>query len=80
MPKTDEKQNRNVEILLKNNIKKSGSILSNLYRIDDRAVKYKQAKQELMRMTNQYFMKHYEHQQNSRYLISSIEEQEWRRK
>ena len=76
----DTMNNINDKILQKNNIKKSTSILSNLYRIDDRAIKFKQARNELMKLTNDYLSKHFEKESNSRDLINSIEEAEWLKK
>ena len=61
----------------KNTSRRCASILSNLYKIDDRTIKYKQAQTELLKMTNGYLAKHFEVQGNSRDLISKIEEMEW---
>lgn len=63
----------NEEILDKNNFRKGTSILTNLYRIDDRgnqiyflfiyllllAIKFKQATNELLKRTNNYLSQHF---------------------
>ncbi|CDW85234.1 UNKNOWN [Stylonychia lemnae] len=68
----------NEEIIDKNNVKKGTSILSNLYRIDDRAIKFKQAKNELLKITNTYLSRHFTKQTNSRDMIRTIEENDWK--
>lgn len=64
----------NEKIIEKNKDKKTNSILSNLYKIDDRAIKFKQAKNELIKMTNSYLSRHFEKQTNSRDLLTTIQE------
>eukprot|EP00347_Sterkiella_histriomuscorum_P008229 403345884 len=68
----------NEDILDKNNFRKTSSILSNLYRIDDRAIKFKQAKNELLKITNSYLSTHFAQQTNSRDMIRTIEENDWK--
>mmetsp|Transcript_31192 Transcript_31192/g.23182 ORF Transcript_31192/g.23182 Transcript_31192/m.23182 type:complete len:102 (+) Transcript_31192:176-481(+) len=72
-------RDQNARILERNNVKKSTSILSNLYRVDDRAIKFKQARNELVKITNDYLAQHFQDDINSREQINSIEEAEWRR-
>ena len=71
---------KNLEIIDKNNNKKKKTILSNLYRIDDRTINFHQAKQGLFNLTTFYLAKHQEKQANSRDMVQNIEEREWKRK
>jgi hypothetical protein len=78
----------NDDIMEKNNFKKGKSILNNLYRIDDRsksllnfiAIKFKQAKNQILTLTNKYLQQHYVKGKNSRDAIKSIEENDWKEK
>ena len=44
------------------------------------AIKFKQAKNELIKITNSYLSQHFQKQVNSRDIIRSIEEADWRKK
>jgi len=48
----------NDRILNLNNQKKKKTLLSNLYKVDDRSINFHQAKEGLLRMTKEYVVRH----------------------
>jgi hypothetical protein len=73
---TSPRRDYNLEILETNKSKKSISILSNLYKVDARTIRFKKAREEILRKQREITEARGMKKENSRGIINMIQVQE----